>query len=117
VEEFEGGVRLFWSERPIRDFVRRSQSEGPGAQRPSQGVPPVDLGLTRSFSGEFTVSSVSGSAEQLTLDNVSCMGDLMIIHRMQIRKAKKHAGNRSRKHPTALPMMPPTHIAQIKVAL
>jgi hypothetical protein len=56
--------------------------------------------LARSFSCEFKVSSVSGSAQQLTLDNVNCMGDLMVIHRMEIRKAKKLTGNRSRKDPT-----------------
>lgn len=55
--------------------------------------------LTRSFSGQVKVSPVSGSAEQLTLDNVNRMGDLMVIHLMEIRKAKKRTGNRSCKHP------------------
>jgi hypothetical protein len=55
--------------------------------------------LIRHISGEFKVSSVNRSAEQLTLDDVSRMGDLMVIHRMEIRKAKEPASNRSRKHP------------------
>ena len=55
---------------------------------------------TRSFSYQFKVSSVSGSAEQLTLDNVNRMGDLMVIRRMDVWEVKKPTGKRSRKHPT-----------------
>jgi hypothetical protein len=69
------------------------------ACRSGENFSPLRL-RTRSFSSEFKVSSVSGSGEQLTLDDVDGMSYLVIIHRMEIGKAKKLTRNRSRKQST-----------------
>lgn len=85
---------------PLREYVRRSQSEGSDTQRPLRRTICRPEHLTRSLLGKFKVSPVSRSAEQLILNNVNRMGYLVPILLMEDRKVKELTGNRSRKPPT-----------------